>query len=199
MFLRYIPLILSLALPLKAIAQEAEWGAQLVANARQQVGITTIYDPAYVVLEYPMGDLPRERGVCSDVVIRALRDSGGIDLQKLVHEDMKAHFKSYPTIWALKRTDKNIDHRRVPNLERFFERKGMSLPIEGDLHEFVAGDIVSWRLPRNLPHIGIVSDRTAADGTPLVIHNIGAGTRETNILFTYQMTGHYRPVPAKLE
>ena len=153
-----------------------------------------VYDPSYFSINYPNGDVPKGKGVCTDVVIRAYRKLG-IDLQKLVHEDMKANFDKYPSkrIWGLSRTDKNIDHRRVPNLERFFERKGMSKPAIRDRESFIAGDIVSWRLPGNLPHIGIVSDRKAEDGTPLIIHNIGAGAREENILFTYQMTGHYRP------
>ena len=193
MLSRTASLILMLAFSATANAQGVGLPDQLVAKARMQVGVTTLYDPAYVGLEYPMGDIDRERGVCSDVVIRALRDSYSIDLQQLVHEDMQANFSSYPTIWNLKRTDKNIDHRRVPNLERFFERKGMSKPAIRDRESFLAGDIVSWRLPGNLPHIGIVSDRKAEDGTPLIIHNIGAGAREENILFTYQMTGHYRP------
>ncbi len=169
---------------------------QLVSDARAQIGVTTIYDPSYVGLNFPMGDIDRERGVCTDVVIRALRDTAGVDLQALVNTDMKQDFSSYPTTWGLTRTDKNIDHRRVPNLEVFFERMNAALPLGDGASSFVAGDIVTWRLPGNLPHIGIISDTRLANGTPLVIHNIGAGTQEEDILFRFKMIGHYRPTAA---
>ena len=166
-----------------------------VSQARAQIGVTTVYDPSYVQLSYPDGDIARERGVCTDVVIRALRDTADVDLQQLVHEDMNRNFARYPTIWGLTRTDKNIDHRRVPNLEVFFERKGFSQPVRDKADAYQSGDIVTWRLPGNLPHIGIVSDKAASDGTPLVIHNIGAGTQEENVLFRFKIIGHYRPAP----
>ncbi len=167
--------------------------AQLVRDARAQIGVTTGYDGSYRTLAYPLGDVPQETGVCTDVVIRALRQQG-IDLQQLVHEDMARHFSAYPKKWGLKRTDRNIDHRRVPNLETWFARHGKSLSLT-DPDSFQPGDIVTWRLPGDLPHIGIVSDRRAADGTPLIIHNIGRGTQEENILNQYPRTAHYRYQP----
>ncbi len=172
------------------------WANRLIAEAAKQIGETVTYDPSYVGLDYPGGDVPRDRGVCTDVVIRAYRDAFDIDLQKLVHEDMKRHFASYPAIWGLTRPDRNIDHRRVPNLERFFSRAGASLEASSDPAAFKPGDLVSQRLPGNLPHISIVSDRLAGDGiTPLVIHNIGAGTRMENRLFAFGHTGHFRYPP----
>ena len=175
---------------------ETGWADRLVAEAARQIGITVIYDPAYVPLSYPGGDIPRKRGVCTDVVIRAYRDAFDIDLQKLVHDDMKKHFSSYPKIWGLSRPDRNIDHRRVPNLERFFKRAGALLEASSDPAAFKPGDLVSQRLPGNLPHISIVSDEVANDGvTPLVIHNIGAGTRMENRLFAFKHSGHFRFPP----
>lgn len=163
-----------------------------VAAARRQIGVTLLYDPAYVVLPYPGGDVPKNRGVCTDVVIRALR-AEGIDLQKSVHEDMRAHFDLYPKKWGLRRPDRNIDHRRVPNLQTWFARQGWSLAPSQSASAYRPGDLVTWMLPGNLPHIGIVSDRTSWRDVPLVIHNIGSGTREEDILFAYPITGHYRP------
>ena len=174
---------------------DTPFAVQTVTAASSQIGVTTGYDPAYVSLSYPQGDLPRRTGVCTDVVIRALRDAHGIDLQERVHRDMKANFASYPKNWGLKRPDTNIDHRRVPNLRRYFERQGASLPVSSDLSTYSAGDIVSWNLPGNLTHIGIVSNTRTADGTPLIIHNIGQGAREENILFAFEITGHYRLSP----
>ncbi|MBO9464218.1 DUF1287 domain-containing protein [Tropicibacter sp. R15_0] len=166
---------------------------RLAQAAQTQVGVTLIYDPRYVGLEYPMGDLPRMRGVCTDVVIRAMRDAWGIDLQEATHKDMKAHFAKYPTIWGLKSTDRSIDHRRVPNLEVLLTRAGADLPLSSDPAAFETGDIVSFRLSgSNLPHIGIVSDKHSPDGTPLVTHNIGWGTRTENMLFDHKITGHFR-------
>ena len=164
----------------------------LVAAARRQIDVTVVYDPAYVVLPYPGGDVPQDRGVCTDVVIRALRTQG-IDLQKAVHEDMRAHFDRYPKKWGLRRPDRNIDHRRVPNLQTWSARQDWSLAPSQSASAYKPGDLVTWMLPGNLPHIGIVSDRTGSRGTPLIIHNIGRGTREENILFSYPVTGHYRP------
>ncbi len=164
---------------------------QLVRDARSQIGVTMSYDPAYRKIAFPMGDVPLSTGVCTDVVIRALRGQG-VDLQALVNKDMKAAWAAYPKIWGLQKPDGNIDHRRVPNLEVFFRRHGQSLSLS-DKATFKAGDIVTWRLPQsNLPHIGIVSDKRAADGTPLIIHNIGRGTREENVLFAYPLKGHFR-------
>jgi uncharacterized protein YijF (DUF1287 family) len=164
----------------------------IVAAARNQIGKTITYDPSYVGLEYPGGDVPIDRGVCTDVVVRALRDSLNMDLQKLVHEDMSSAFSKYPTIWGLKKTDRNIDHRRVPNLKCYFERKGYSLPVTEPKDDYHPGDLVTCTVPPNRPHIMIVSDRKSSDGIPFVIHNIGAGTREENRLFSFPITGHYR-------
>ena len=163
----------------------------IVQAARSQIGKTMIYDPAYVGLKYPGGDVPIERGVCTDVVIRALRKGVGLDLQKLVHEDMKKAFAKYPKIWGLKKTDRNIDHRRVPNLRRYFERKGYSLGVRKNKEDYLAGDIVTCSVVKR-PHIMIVSDDKAKDGTPLIIHNIGSGTKEENTLFAFPITGHFR-------
>lgn len=168
----------------------------LVAAARRQIGVTTVYDPAYIVLPYPGGDVPQDRGVCTDVVIRAMRTQG-VDLQKTVHEDMRGHFDLYPKKWGLRRPDRNIDHRRVPNLQTWFARQGWSLAPGENAAAYKPGDLVTWMLPGNLPHIGIVSDRTSLRGTPLIIHNIGRGTREENILFSYRITGHYRPTSTR--
>lgn len=176
------------ALLLLAAPAEADPALDLVAAAREQVGRTLIYDARYEKLGYPMGDVPIERGVCTDVVIRAFRGQD-IDLQRLVHEDMRKHFQAYPQSWGLKRPDANIDHRRVPNLTTYFKRRGMAV-APGD---YRAGDIVTWMLPGNLPHIGIVSDRAdSASGRPLVIHNIGAGAQEEDMLTAYPITGHFR-------
>jgi uncharacterized protein len=174
----------------------ADEPGKLINAAREQVGVTTIYDPAYVSLEFPGGDIPRLRGVCTDVVIRALRDGWGIDLQLAVNRDMKADFSAYPGLWGLSTTDRNIDHRRVPNLQTLFARIGAELPVSDIAADYQPGDIVSWMLPGNLPHIGIVSDQMTEDGTrPLILHNIGAGAREDDILFVYEITGHYRIGP----
>ena len=164
---------------------------KLVEAARSQVGVTLSYDPNYTKLAYPNGDVPIEKGVCTDVIIRALRDAHGLDLQKLVHEDMAKNFARYPKIWGLKRTDKNIDHRRVPNLQVYFKRHWQSLVISQHVADYAAGDVVTVMLPRNLPHIMLVSDKKIRK-TPLVIHNIGRGTQEEASLFEYKITGHYR-------
>lgn len=174
----------------------AAWadGRQAVLDAAHaQVGVTRHYDGAYVRLDYPGGDLPVERGVCTDVVIRALR-AAGVDLQREVHEDMRRDFSAYPPLWGLARPDRNIDHRRVPNLETWFRRAGHALPVGQAAGDFQPGDIVSWRLPNGLPHIGLVSDRVAADGSGrrLVVHNIGAGARVEDVLFAWAPVGHFR-------
>ena len=181
-----------LLLILSVAMLHAQPGEKIVTAARQQVGVTLSYDPAYTPLQYPGGDVPREKGVCTDVVIRALRDGLSLDLQKFVHEDMKANFSAYPKNWGLARPDKNIDHRRVPNLQTFFKRKGWSLPTGQEVSTFQPGDLVTCTLPPSLPHIMIVSGKKTSDGTPLVIHNVGGGAREEDFLFRYPMTGHYR-------
>jgi uncharacterized protein len=166
----------------------------LVTAARGQIGVTRLYDPAYIEIPYPGGDVPLERGVCTDVTVRALRKQG-LDLQRTIHEDMHAHFAEYPQNWGLKRPNRSIDHRRVPNQMRWFERNGWSQPITANAGDYAGGDIVSWKLAGSgLLHIGIVSDRNAGDGVPLVIHNIGDGAQEDDILFRHAIIGHYRPV-----
>lgn len=165
---------------------------RLLVAAIGQVGVTTGYDSAYVTLEFPNGDVPRERGVCSDVVIRALR-AVDVDLQVEVHRDMSAHFASYPPLWGLSRPDPNIDHRRVPNIETWFARKGRNVPVTDKPADFLPGDFVSWRLENGLAHIGIVSDQRSADQErPLIVHNIGAGARIEDVLFAWTIHGHYR-------
>ncbi len=172
------------------IAAHADPAEKIVDAARKQIGVTLGYDPAYVSLQYPGGDIPRKSGVCTDVVIRAFRDALDEDLQKLVHEDMRANFSKYPKIWGLKRPDKNIDHRRVPNLIAFFKRKHTTIPLTEKT--YLPGDIVTCTVPPHLPHIMIVSDRKTAAGKPLVIHNIGGGTREEDRLDDFVITGHFR-------
>jgi uncharacterized protein YijF (DUF1287 family) len=164
----------------------------LVEAARNQIGKTILYDSRYQVLDYPNGDIPIDRGVCSDVVIRAMRSSLKIDLQKLVHEDMQSNFSKYPRRWGLRQPDTNIDHRRVPNLRAYFERSGWSLDITNKAADYRPGDIVTCIVPPHLPHIMIVSDKKNRDGIPFVIHNIGAGVQEEDRLFEFKITGHYR-------
>lgn len=157
-----------------------------------------IYTPDYVSLKYPNGDVPAKTGVCSDVVIRAYRKLG-IDLQKEVHEDMKANFSQYPTKWGLKKTDTNIDHRRVPNLEVFFERKGKKLDVSNNPNDYKTGEIVTWMINGKLPHIGIVTHKKSSDGKrPLLVHNVGGGQVLEDCLFSYDIVGHYKYVNVKI-
>ena len=152
-----------------------------------------LYDGSYRQISYPMGDVPSHIGVCSDVVIRAYRELD-IDLQQLVHEDMRDNFDLYPKIWGLSSTDKNIDHRRVPNLRVYFKRHGITLPVTNKAGDYKPGHIVTWNLRENgsLPHIGIVTDRKSRrTGNPLIMHNIGGGQVLEDMLFKYQITGHY--------
>lgn len=176
---------------LALLASVAVADFRLPELARRQIGVTVEYDSAYVGLAYPGGDVPEERGVCTDVVIRALRLLD-FDLQKEVHEDMKRNFAAYPKYWGLKRPDKNIDHRRVPNLQTFFKRRGWGLPVSRNAADYKPGDLVTCLVGDGLPHIMIVSDRRNEEGIPLVIHNIGVGTEEEDCLFTFPLTGHYR-------
>jgi len=163
-----------------------------VTLARAQIGVTLTYDSAYSTIAYPNGDVSKDKGVCADVIIRAMRGQG-IDLQKLVHEDMRHAFAQYPTRWKQTRPDPNIDHRRVLNLETFMKRQGRSLPVSKNPGDYRAGDWVTWRVSdTQLPHIGMVSDRTTEDGTPLIIHNIGNGTQEEDVLFAFPIAGHFR-------
>lgn len=173
---------------------QAAAGEALANAARAQVGVTLAYDPAYVRLSYPEGDVPADRGVCSDVVVRAFRAGARIDLQQRLHEDMRANFARYPSLWGLRKPDSNIDHRRVPNLRRYFERQGKALAVSARASDYRPGDVVSWTLPNGLAHVGVVSSRASAvdPGRWLVVHNIGAGAREEDVLFAWTQTGHYR-------
>lgn len=189
--LRSIAGCLLLFAPILGWAQEAT-ADRIVRAARAQIGKTVRYDPAYRAMAYPNGDVPTEVGVCSDVVIRALRAALNMDLQQLTHEDMKRAFSEYPQNWGLKRPDRNIDHRRVPNLSVYFKRRGFSVPVTRSAQDYRPGDIVVCTVPPNLPHIMIVSDRNISEGRPLVIHNIGAGTQEEDRLFEFRIIGHYR-------
>ena len=149
-----------------------------------------VYTPDYVSIKYPNGDVPAKTGVCSDVVIRAYRKLG-IDLQKEVHEDMKANFSKYPTKWGLKKTDTNIDHRRVPNLEVFFERKGKKLPVSKNASDYKTGEMVTWMIGGKLPHIGIVTHKKSSNGNPMIVHNVGGGQVAEDCLFSWEIVGHY--------
>jgi len=173
-------------------AQAGVNASDLVKAARARTMHQETYDGAYRRIAYPMGDVPDDRGVCTDLVIRAYR-ALNVDLQVLVHEDMARHFSAYPTSWKMRHPDRNIDHRRVPNLQTFLKRQGASLPVSQLAQDYHAGDLVTWMLPGNLPHIGIVSDRLVGDTRrPKIIHNIGAGPVEDDNLFTFPITGHYR-------
>ncbi|BCD98190.1 DUF1287 domain-containing protein [Marinagarivorans cellulosilyticus] len=173
----------------------------LNAAAIERTTHSVTYNGAYVAIPYPNGDVPQNTGVCTDVIVRAYRAIGA-DLQQLVHEDMAAHFSLYPSkqIWGLTRPDKNIDHRRVPNLQTFFTRHGSTLTISNNAQDYQTGDIVTWKLPGNLPHIGIVTQRTSpATGNPLIAHNIGQGPKLDDMLFDYPITGHYRYLPQRYQ
>ncbi|MEX1033198.1 MAG: DUF1287 domain-containing protein [Cellvibrionaceae bacterium] len=173
----------------------------LVAAALERANHSVRYDGGYLSIPYPNGDVPATIGVCTDVIIRSYR-ALGIDLQQLVHEDMTENFAHYPSkrIWNLSRPDSNIDHRRVPNLQVFFLRHGDTLAVTDNKYDYVAGDIVTWILPGNLPHIGIVTDRVSpATGNPLIVHNIGAGPKVEDMLFSHDITGHYRYLPGEDE
>jgi uncharacterized protein YijF (DUF1287 family) len=164
----------------------------IIEGATEQVGKTTSYDPSYQKIDYPNGDVPIETGVCSDVIVRAFRKAG-IDLQKDVHEDMKENFAAYPTRWGLNGTDTNIDHRRVPNLQTYLTRKGKSLATDGGSETFLPGDIVTWDLGGKVDHVGmVVNVWYKPTQRYLIVHNIGAGTRMEDALFSWKITGHYR-------
>lgn len=170
----------------------ADLRQNIVDAARAQIGKTLYYDPSYSRIPFPNGDVPLQSGVCTDVVIRALRKAMSLDLQQLVHDDMSENFHLYPKHWGLTAPDRNIDHRRVPNLRTFFTRQGWALETVSDPSAYQPGDIVTCIVPFNRPHIMIVSDKANGSGRPLVIHNIGAGTREEDCLFEFKLTGHYR-------
>jgi uncharacterized protein YijF (DUF1287 family) len=155
---------------------------------------TINYDPSYISIKYPNGDVPKNKGVCTDVVIRAYRKLG-IDLQKEVHEDMMANFLLYPNLkkWGMTKTDTNIDHRRVPNLEVFFERKGIKLPASENAADYKTGEIITWMINEKLPHIGIITHKKSFDGKRnLIVHNVGNGQDLEDCLFSYKIVGHYK-------
>jgi len=172
---------------------ESDAVKKLLESAVEQTTLTKIYDPAYVVISYPNGDVPLEKGVCTDVVIRAFRRAG-IDLQKEVHEDMKGNFAVYPKKWNLPKPDTNIDHRRVPNLQTFFTRNGKSLPITNKVDDYKPGDVVAWDLDgKGMTHIGIVSNfYNETTERYSIIHNIGGGTKAEDRIFEWKIIGHYR-------
>lgn len=172
-------------------AAQTVTGVSLSESALALAQQDVTYDGSYFSIGYPNGDVPSDKGVCTDVVIRAYRTLG-IDLQKEVHEDMKANFHLYPNNWGLSRTDTNIDHRRVPNLMAFFKRHGKVKALSNKASDFIPGDIVCWDLGRGLTHIGIVVDERSSDGERnLIVHNIGAGQVVEDVLFNYTMIGHY--------
>ena len=155
-----------------------------------------VYTPSYVTIKYPNGDVPAKTGVCTDVIIRAYRKLG-IDLQKEVHEDMKTNFSNYPKTWGLTKTDANIDHRRVPNLEVFFERKGEKLKVTQNASDYKTGDLVTWMIDGKLPHIGIVTHLksnpdASGEKRNLIVHNVGGGQVLQDCLFSYEIVGHFR-------
>lgn len=177
-----------------APASREEFTRRLVAAAVERTHHTVRYESAYVGIPYPGGDVPADTGACTDEIIRSYR-AVGVDLQKEVHEDMVENFGSYPskTRYHARRTDTNIDHRRVPNLMVFFERKGESLPVTNLAVDYMPGDLVTWDLGGNVPHIGIVVDqKTRWAGRYLVVHNIGEGPKMEDVLFKWKITGHYR-------
>jgi uncharacterized protein len=175
-------------------ASHAEFTRKLVAAAIERTHHVIRYDGAYVRIPYPNGDVPADTGVCTDEIIRSYR-AVGIDLQKEVHEDMELNPSAYPRKWTglASRTDSNIDHRRVPNLMAFFARKGEALKITQNAADYVPGDLITWDLGGNIPHIGILVDRKSDDSTRyMIVHNIGQGPKMEDVLFRWRITGHYR-------
>ena len=171
---------------------QTDFGLKLSDAAIALTKDHVVYDPSYFTIGYPNGDVPSGKGVCTDVVIRAYRKLG-IDLQQKVHEDMKGNFSKYPQRWKLTRPDKNIDHRRVPNLMTFFSRFGEELSISQNAADYKPGDIVCWNLGGAITHIGVVVNKKSADGRRfLIVHNIGGGQVVEDVLFSYKIIGHYR-------
>lgn len=167
----------------------------LIRAARARIGITRLYDAAYVALDYPGGDVPDDRGVCIDVIIRAYRAAFQFDFQEQVHKDMAANFSVYPKTWGLSRTDRNIDHRRVPNVETWLSRFGHELPAR----DWMPGDLITCRVGGSLPHIGILSNRRGHDGRWRAIHNIGLGTLEDSRIWAYSHNRRFRFLPEPIE
>ncbi|WKB81230.1 DUF1287 domain-containing protein [Cellulophaga omnivescoria] len=175
-----------------SFSQTSNHKINLVNAAIELTKDKVTYDPSYFSIDYPNGDVPSDKGVCTDVVIRAYRKIG-IDLQKNVHLDMKSNFNIYPKLWGLKTTDTNIDHRRVPNLMTYFKRKGEEKVISDKAKDYAPGDIVCWNLGGAITHIGIVVDKKSKDGKRnLIVHNIGGGQVLQDCLFSFKIIGHYR-------
>jgi uncharacterized protein YijF (DUF1287 family) len=194
----YFLLIISILMPYESKARQGipniSFETRLSKAALSIINPNVIYDQTYKSIPYPKGDVSKNKGVCTDVVIRAYRKLN-IDLQKEVHEDMKNHFSKYPNLkkWGMKGTDTNIDHRRVPNLEVFFERKGKKLLVTDKAQDYKTGDIVTWIINGKLPHIGIVTHKKTSDGMrPLLVHNVGSGQVLEDCLFKYKIVGHYQ-------
>ena len=189
-----IPLLLATTLAAQPDIRQ-QFTDRLVKAALERTTHHVRYVPAYVQIQDPGGDVPSDTGVCTDEVIRSYR-AVGIDLQKEVHEDMKAHFAVYPKAWGLSHPDTNIDHRRVPNLMTFFSRRGESLRRSNEPADYAPGDLVTWDLGGGIPHIGIVTDRRSSDGKRyMLVHNIGQGPKLEDVLFSWTITGHYRYAP----
>lgn len=187
-----IVLLLIAVTGLSQPAEQEEFVSKLIAAALERTNHEVTYDGSYRRIAYPGGDVPDNVGVCTDMVIRSYRVVG-IDLQKRVHEDMSKAFSEYPQTWGHEKPDPNIDHRRVPNLQTFLQRRGVKIPASENPDDYLPGDLVTWQLPRNLTHIGIVSDQRSKDGKRrLILHNIGRGPKIDDILFEYPITGHYR-------
>ncbi len=172
--------------------EERKFLEEIVRVARERVNHEVVYDPAYVKINYPNGDVPEDQGVCADVIIRIYRGLE-IDLQKEIHEDISENFDHYPKLWGLEKPDPNIDHRRVPNLMAFFKREGQTLPITENPNDYLPGDIVVWSLSHGKTHIGIVIDELSSDKQrPLIVHNVGAGPKMNDVLFRWKIVGHFR-------
>lgn len=173
-------------------SEEKEFLEKLVDAATEQTNYKVVYDPSYIRIDYPNGDVPENQGVCADVIIRAYRKLG-MDLQKEAHEDMAENFDLYPKLWGLEKPDTNIDHRRVPNLMVFFKRKGQTLPITENPNDYLPGDIVIWDLSHGKTHIGIVIDKLSSNKQrPLIVHNVGIGPKINDVLFEWKIIGHFR-------
>ncbi|HOP05404.1 MAG TPA: DUF1287 domain-containing protein [Tenuifilaceae bacterium] len=190
---KYLTTLYLLLIAEVTFSQQGEQFAEQLSNAAIELTkVNVSYDATYRTISYPNGDVPPDKGVCTDLVIRAYRKLG-IDLQKEVHEDMQKNFNLYPKIWGLTKPDKNIDHRRVPNLMVFFERFGEELTITSNPTDYKPGEIVTWDLGGGVPHIGIVINKKSSDGLRyLIVHNIGNGQEISDCLFTYKVTGHYQ-------
>lgn len=190
----------TLALVPIGFAQTISPVQKLIAAARAQIGVTRSYDGSYQRLDFPNGDVARTKGVCTDVIIRAYRDAFAFDLQHAVHADMASQFSAYPDLWNLKQPDRNIDHRRVPNLETWLTRYGTVLNLETPPTDWQAGELITMRLPGNLPHIALTSDLYDHASRPLIIHNIGGGTHEEpfDIYDQVRLSGRFKFLPDHL-